>query len=463
MRWFFQLAIVSTAGCLTLHAGETAPATVMGKGAANLIAAAERDDLEAVRQLVKEGVSAQQANRYGATPLVLACQNGNVVMTTLLLEAGADANAPTAGGGTVLMTAARTGVAGCVKALLASGAKVNAREYRQQTALMWAAHEGHTEVVELLLEAGADFRSPLKSGFSPLLFAVRQGQSGTIAALLKAGADINEPATPEKSGGRTLRAGTSALMLAVENAHYELAVALIKAGAEVNDQRSGFTPLHAVAGARRTPRGDGDDGIPPPAGSGNVTSLEFVKVLAAAGADLDARLERGSGGGGNLNTKGATAFLLAAANSDIALLKLLHELGADPALPNADHCPPLLAACGVGVTAPGEEPGTETEALATVNWLLDLGANINAADQRGETAMHGAAYKISPGLVTLLDQHGADISIWNRPNKSGWTPLLIAQGFRQGNFRPIAAMEEIISKVMRAKGITPPPAPARKP
>ena len=137
-------------------------------------------------------------------------------------------------------------------------------------------------------------------------------------------------------------------------------------------------------------------------------------------------------------------------------------MGADPNIPNADHCPPLLAAAGVGVTAPGEEPGTEAEALATLTWLLDQGADINAMDANGETAMHGAAYKIMPKIATLLDSRGADIKVWNQNNRSGWTPLLIAQGYRQGNFRPIAEMEAVISEVMKARGVTPPAAPKRK-
>lgn len=473
MRWLAALALGGAAGLFPAMAeGPPAPppgapavsAEALPAPAGNaLLEAAYQDDLAAVRRLILAGAPVGQANRFGATPLALACQNGNSGMVALLLEAGAEANTTSAGGETVLMTAARTGNAECVKALLGRGAMVDAKERHGQTALMWAAAAGHATVVEILLGAGADFRTPLKSGFTPLLFAVREGRREVVRVLRQAGADINEAARPDKSGGRHLRAGTAALMLAVENAHFELALDLVKAGADVNDQRSGFTPLHAVTWARRTQRGDGEDGNPPPAGSGNVTSLDFVRAMVPAGAKVNAGLEKGSGGGGKLNSKGATPFLLAAETDDLELLKVLHSLGADPSLANADGCPPLLAACGIGVTAPGEEPGSEADALATVNWLLDLGADINAVDQRGETAMHGAAYKLSPKLVELLDQRGADVMVWNRKNRSGWTPLLIAQGFRQGNFRPIAEMEEVIARVMRARGIEPPPAPARQP
>ena len=427
-----------------------------------LLSAVEADDAAAARRLIAAGAKVAEANRYGVTPLAQACQNGNVELVKLLLEAGADVKATQGGGETPLMIASRTGRVENVKALLAKGADANASENRGQTALMWAAAQGNTDVVDLLLANGADFRSSLKSGFNALLFAVREGRSAVVRSLLKAGASVNEVAKIEKSKGTSMRTGTAPLMLAVENGHFELALELIAAGADPNDQRSEFTPLHAITWARRTPRGDGDDGNPPPAGSGKTGSLEFVRELVRLGAEVNTRLENGSGGGGRLNTKGATPFLLAAQNVDLALMKLLVELGADPKLANADNCPPLLAASGVGVTAPGEEPGTEAEALATVAWLLDRGADINAVDDRGETVMHGAAYKIMPKIVTLLDSRGADITIWNKKNKSGWAPLLIAQGYRQGNFRPIAEMEDVFSKVMKARGVEPPPAPKRK-
>jgi ankyrin repeat protein len=42
--------------------------------------------------------------------------------------------------------------------------------------------------------------------------------------------------------------------------------------------------------------------------------------------------------------------------------------------------------------------------------------------------MHGAAYKNLPGVVEFLAAKGANIEIWNRRNKHGWTPLSIAEG-----------------------------------
>src|SRR5206468_2628535 len=116
--------------------------------------------------------------------------------------------------------------------------------------------------------------------------------------------------------GKDPVAGTSPLVLAIENGHFELAVALLDAGADPNDQRSGFTPLHTITWVRKPNLGDGDDGNPPPIGSGNMTSLQFVKSLVAHGADVNARLTKGASGKGVLGKVGATPFLMAALTAD---------------------------------------------------------------------------------------------------------------------------------------------------
>jgi uncharacterized protein len=418
--------------------------------------AAHLDDLETAKLLVDAGADVKAANRYGVTPLSLACTNGNEAMVGLLLEAGADPNSRLRGDETVLMTAARTGKLGPVKALLARGADVGARERRGQTALMWAAAEGHPEVVQALLRAGADFRTPLPSGFAPLFFAVREGRPEVVRILLEAGADVNEAMQPRRSTGKAPGRGTTPLILAVENGHFELAVALLEAGADPNDQRSGFTPLHTLTWVRKPNRGDGDDGDPAPTGSGSLTSLQLVEKLAEHKADLNARLERGASGRGVLKRAGATPFLLAAMTADVPLMRALLKLGADPLLPNADRCTPLMAAAGVGALAPGEEAGTEDEALEAVKLALDLGGDVNAVDDNGETAMHGAAYKSLPRVVSFLAAKGARIEIWNRKNKYGWTPLSIAEGHRPGNFKPSPETLAALHRVMLAAGTSPP-------
>jgi ankyrin repeat protein len=322
---------------------------------------------------------------------------------------------------------------------------------------MWAAADGYVDVVDALLKKGADFRTPLASGFTPLFFAAREGRENVVRRLIEAGADVNETMRPTGDKHAHDKKSTTALILAVENGHFELAAALLDAGADPNARPAGYTALHAITWVRKPIRGDGD---PPPIGSGKMSSLDFVRLLVAHGADMNVRLEKGVKDLGRFTTTGSTPFLLAARASDVPLLKLFIELGADTKLANADDCTPLLAAAGVGALENGDETaGTEEEAIETVRILLDHGADVNAVDENGETAMHGAAYQSRARLVQLLAERGADVNIWNRKNKAGWTPLMIAEGHRPGNFRPAPETIAAIEQVMRTAGVVPAKAP----
>jgi ankyrin repeat protein len=417
-----------------------------------------QDDAETVELLIRAGASAKAANRYGVTPLSLASANGNAAIVESLLKAGADPNAALPGGETPLMTAARVGSLASVKSLLARGAAVDAKDERRgQTALMWAAAEGHADVVQTLIELGSDFRLRLSSGFTPLLFAVREGRRDVVRVLLKAGSDVNDTVPMDRKrgfGGRLPPAGASPLLLAVTNAHFHLAADLLDAGADPNANLTGYTVLHAITSVRKPGVGDND---PAPEGSGAMSSIEFVKKLVAAGAHVNARMTRRANlANTRLNEIGATPFMLAALTADAELLQTLAALGADPKLGNADNSTPLMAAAGLATRSPGEDAGTEPEVLAALRVLLDLGADINAVDNNGETAMHAAAYKNLPEVVKFLATKGARIDVWNRDDRFGWTPLAIAVGYRFGNFKPSPDTEAAVREVMIAAGVTPP-------
>jgi len=416
--------------------------------------AVHHDDLATTKALLAAGANAAATNHYGVPPLSLACVNGNESIVRALLDAGADANTTLRGGETALMTAARTGRVGPVAALLDRGAKVDAEDRKGQTALMWAAADGQAEVMELLIKTGADIHHRLRSGFTPLLFAAREGRIEVARILLKAGANANETIETERSGKRAPLEGTSALILAVENGHFELAMELANAGADPNDQRSGYTALHVVTWVRKPNRGDDEAGQPPPEGSGKLTSLDFVRQVVAKGADVNARLKKGDSGRGKLSLKLATPFLMASKTADLSLMKLLVELHADPAIPNADGATPLIAAAGLGCLAPDEEAGTEAECVEAVKYLLTLNADVNVTDKNGETAMHGAAYKSLPKVVHFLAENGAKIETWNTTNRWGWTPLRIAQGYRPGNFKPSFETITALKEVMAAAGVS---------
>ena len=182
-------------------------------------------------------------------------------------------------------------------------------------------------------------------------------------------------------------------------------------------------------------------------------------MLVEHGADVNIQLERGANSSSQLGRPGATPFLFASRTGDVPLMKKLIEHGADFRLANEQGRTPLLAAAGVALGPEMDEASDEPSAIAAVEYLLELGAEINVIDKSGETVMHSAAYKQAPKMVRLLAERGADIAVWNSRNKHGWTPLLIAQGFRHGNYKPSAPTIAALSEVMLANGVTPPPSP----
>jgi len=411
--------------------------------------AVHADDVETANVLIGAGADVKAANRYGVTPLPLACLNGNAAMIELLLKSGADPNGAMAEGETALMTAARTGKLDAVDVLLAHGANVNAKEsWRGQTALMWAAAEGHAAVAESLAKHGADLSARSSAGFTAMAFAAREGKIDVVKALLRAGVDVNETT---KGFGMTVNKGvagqaripgyilgfkpqgpTSALGLAVGSAHFELASFLLDSGADANSATQGWTALHEVTWVRRSGQGDNN---PTPEGSGNMDSLQFVRKLVAHGANVNAQMTQHAASMGyvEFNDIGATPFLLAARTADVDLMRLLLEFGADPLLPTAENMTPLMAAAGVGSKYPGEDPGTDSEALEAVKMIWELGGDVNTVCTKGDTAMHGAAYKFLPSVVRFLAEKGAKIEIYNQKNNIGWTPLMIAEGVQRGN------------------------------
>ena len=449
-------------------------------GATALHWAAHRDDLESLEVLLAAAADVAAVNRYGVSPLSLACTNGSAPVIELLLDAGADPNTALPGGETVLMTAARGGSPDAVALLLAHGADVAAREQtRGQTALMWAAAQGHADVIDLLADAGADvhgrsaapasaataagsqaavFRDYARRGridaFTPLLFAVRAGHVDAVRTLLERGAHVNDTAPN----------GASALVVAAVNAHWELGALLLDAGADPNHADAGWTALHQVVRTRTLNIGQ----YPHPVPTGRLSSLDFARRLFAAGADLDARITKSIDDGyrgPRFSQIDATPYVLAGKGADHEMLRLLADAGADVTLTNEHGTTALMAAAGVGMFYVNEDSGTNEDALVAVRVALEHGADVNAADAKGDTPLHGGAWRGSNEIVRLLVDRGARLDAVNR---NGFTPLQVANGeeFTSAGLQRRPETVALLRELMAARGLPavtgtdPPPAAA---
>lgn len=434
-------------------------------GSTALLWAAHWNDLKTAELLVRARADANIANDFGMTPLAQACTNGSAAIVDLLLKAGANPNTAIGTGETPLMTCAGTGNVDAVRMLIARGADVNAKEPSQnQSALMWAAAERHPDVVRLLVEAGANLQAHTKKGFTALHFAARDGDLDTTRALLALGVNVNivsqpdEPLDPNRkaevpvsTGGRsssgaanavaaprgpayqaTISAGSTPLLVATVRGHVPLALFLLEQGADPNVLDAGFTPLHWASGEweggisnQVYGFSDAMSGIP-----NRQAKVQLVKALLAHKADPNVRMTRrppgfAGLGGGYEDAPGATAFLLASASSDLELMRLLVSGGADPALATDAKTTPVMAASGLN-RGIGESPITETQALAAVKYLIELGADARGATTTGENALFGAAYRGWNTLLALLIDKGADV---NAVSKAGVTPWLAASGY----------------------------------
>ncbi len=411
--------------------------------------------------LLEAGADVGLANRHGVSAVWLAAENGDAGILERLLEAGADANRTMSGGETVLMTAARTGDQETVRLLLERGADPNAREaLRGQTALMWAAARNNVAVVHVLAEVGADisartdnpssargrtFASAPTTGFTPLLFAVRGGHIDAARVLLDAGASVDDAVSD----------GQSALVLAAANANWEMAAYLLDRGAEPNDAAAGWSALHQTVRTRRMNTGFGTPG---PFAAGTLDSIDLIRKLLAHGVDVNARMTRNGmrdGQRNRFNRLGATAFMLAAKVTDVEAMRVLLDAGADPLIPTADGTTPLMVAAGLAIWNPGEDggslPGQEDEVLEAVQMCVEAGNDVNAANYRGETALHGAGFRGANNVVDYLVEQGADLDV---RTADGWSALAVARGLSYSDFYKVQVhTAERLEELMQVRGL----------
>ena len=401
--------------------------------------AAHANDIEAVETLLRAGANVKAANRYGVTPLSEAATYGSAALVEALLKAGADPNTlTTERGETVLMTASRAGNAAAVKALLDHGAAVSAKEtFRGQTALMWAAAENHPDVVKLLLGHGADPKvhssdrdttppklmagtpaAPIsRGGLTALVFAARQGSTEAAQALLAGGADINEGDAD----------GHTPLLIAILNNHDDLAQILIDKGADVNaSDKDGRSPLFTAVDQHDVDWSD----RPFVKETDKLSSFDIIKSLIDHKANVNAQLtaapvikKAAQDNADRTIAAGGTAFMRAARSGDVEVMQYLLDHGADPKLSNKDGANAMMLAAGLGYTDANRS--TEAQALAAVKMCVGLGFDVNAATDKGEAAMHGAARRGADTIIQYLADQGAKI---NAPNKQGLTPFDLAMG-----------------------------------
>jgi ankyrin repeat protein len=247
----------------------------------------------------------------------------------------------------------------------------------------------------------------------------------------------------------------------VQNGSYDVALYLMNHGANVNLANSkGWTPLYLAVKNRNQETtaipGPNIDGV-----------LGFIQALLDSGANpnvritADTEIHQGMTAAW-LKEAGATPLLRAALCGDLPVVRLLLAHKADPLILTFDHMTPLMAALGVGWADGMLRENSEDQTLEVLELLADLGSDVNAVNDHGITALHGAGFKGANKAVQFLVDHGAKLDALDKGEDYGFgvssvrmTPLNWAEGVPIGMSSAIYHTETValMARLMNEKGI----------
>ena|GEM_PF-4287420 len=453
-RFGRQLAVGALT--LTLAAGATClpgcvPRTIVG--------AARVGDLATVKELVMKGKDPNGTDwHFGElfpdkSALMYAAKQGDLGMAKFLLENGVDVNEQTNNGGvTALFFAVTARNVEMMELLIENGANIELGRMLDSKPLIHSVKKNNPELVKYLLEKGADPSVKDGWGVSPLMLVScsetdessydLENNLEIIRLLLKHGADVNERSVPYQSisGATTEYAGggKTPLMFASGAAALQKAKFLIENGADVNAQDAmGMTPLmHNRSALFEMMELLLENGADPTHMDKDGCSLfmhmvQWHKLSKSIMYQRPNWMLRNELGGkrpdpfktikflleneGNVTAqdkKGRTSLMLALAIGNWETAELLLDNGAAASGIDKEGNSTLLHINHLVFGFPSTE---------LVNRLIGLGAEINAQNKFGETALHMFLFQYEFELVELAVNHGADLNLqdtWKR------TPLL---------------------------------------
>lgn len=472
------------------------------EGITPLILAVQGGYADITEVLLKSGADVNRTLGGGETPLMMAVRTGDVETIQVVLDYGAEINVTENLRGTsALMWAAASKNSAAIELLLENGADIalhsgttspgrnpylaptardRIREFYLGTGFRGASleddqilltredlierlpaslvEEFNVESAQIELSKQNEVEPPPEKqwgGLTALHLAVREGDLPSVKILVEHGANVNQVS----------EFGWTPLLTATQNRYYKLASYLIEQGANTNIANDGgWNPLYIATDNRNIEGGDYPTRKP------DMKHLDYIKLLLKEGANPNLRMQSSTETRTIfthqwLDEAGATPFLRAAQSSDLELMQLLLEYGADPQINTLVGVTPLMVASGIawveGVTYEWSEEANE-EAIAM---LLDLGNDPNARDiEDGRTALMGAAHKGRNYGVQMLVDAGADPSTRDIGSRDSihiltgktWQAIDYADGLVRVGVQSADSHEEtsyLLRSIMLAKGM----------
>jgi ankyrin repeat protein len=439
-----KLALVRAAesddleGARALLKNHVSPDAEQGDGTTALHWAAYNDDLALAKLLIGAGARTDARTRLRQlTPLHMAAETGDASLIDALLKAGSQVDAVNESGTTPLMIASSSGSTAAVTTLLAHGANVNALEKTNgETALFFAASHDRADVVRLLLSRGADDK--VKTPVSKLA-RVSVGPDGELLddkktakdsdkAQQPAGAQSARPTTSSAPDQNKAKPGQSA-----DKDAEEAKTPASKSDDKVKDAY-GFTAADRKKRVFGTTQFGGLTALLVAARDGQINA---VKAFLDAGGDVNQTSD----------TDHATPLILAVINGHFDLAKVLLDRGANPKLANTDgatalyavidvqwaprtwYAQPIIANEHIGyldlisaLFIHGADPNAE---ISNKLWFRTFANDETWFDVEGATPFLRATVAGDLAAMKLLAKNGANP---NLATKSGDTPLMAAAG-----------------------------------
>lgn len=364
----------------------------------------------ATQMLLDKGANLEAAGRNGDKPLHIATQKGHDKIISLLLDKGANLESIAENGDTALIRAAKKGLAHVLRQLLDRGADTTVKDQCcGRSALYWAILAGHETVVELLLEhESPEGLTDNVITLTRLYHAIHADDDNNVQELLS---------DKQMLQSKNIREFLS-LHAAAKHGHESVVETFLENGAEI-DSKNEYSQTALMMTAWKG-------------------HISVIKLLLENGADINSK-----------DKYSRTALSKAAQRGHISVVKLLLENGAESNSKDKYGQTALSKAAGRGHT-PVVELLLENEAdikssggywpsgttalveaaggshVETVRCLLQAGVNVNARDVTSnmETPLHRAVSKYGKtAVVNILIESGADLEA---QNSKGETALVIA-------------------------------------